>query len=210
MKRVKVDYEPGDIVTLVDSKFIVLDVERAAGYYPDTLFILALESVGESEFGSSNNYAESNLKKAVDKWLEDMGKRGLDNANLITREIDLTTLDGSGCYGKLSVKAAPLTLDEARKYADIIPNAERWCWLATGWGGPSKSDGDLALCVNFNGDWYGNVCSLSYGIRPALKVPSILFEDSEAGLDLSEVSTDDLLCEIRNRISLNWEEKNDS
>ncbi|MFR5989560.1 MAG: hypothetical protein ACLUGP_03835 [Faecalibacterium prausnitzii] len=36
-----------------------------------------------SEFGSSNNYAESNLKKAVDKWLEDMDKRGLDNAKLI-------------------------------------------------------------------------------------------------------------------------------
>ena len=210
MKRVKIDYEPGDIVTLVDSKFIVLDVERAAGYYPDTLFILALESVGASEFGSSNNYAESNLKKAVDKWLEDMGKRGLDNARLIHREIDLTTLDGSGCYGKLSVKAAPLTLDEARKYADIIPNAEQWFWLATGWSGPSKFDGYYALCVSSDGDWGLDSCSNSRGIRPALKAPSVLFEDYEAGLDLSEVSTDDLLCEIRKRISLKMEEKNDS
>lgn len=211
MKRVKIDYEPGDIVTLVDNKFIVLDVERAAGYYPDTLFILALESVGASEFGRSNNYAESDLKKAVDKWLEDMGKRGLDNANLIHREIDLTTLDGSCCYGKLSVKAAPLTLDEAREYAYIIPNAEQWCWLATGWSGPSKSDGDLALCVNSGSDWVVvRYCSESYGIRPALKAPSILFEGSEAGLDLSKVATDDLLREIRKRISLKMEEKNDS
>ena len=201
MKRVKIDYEPGDIVTLVDNKFIVLDVERAAGYYPDTLFILALESVGASEFGSSNNYAESDLKKAVDKWLEDMGKRGLDNANLIHREIDLTTLDGSCCYGKLSVKAAPLTLDEACEYADIIPNAERWCWLATGWSGPSESDGDYALCVGSGGFWHVNSCSLSYGIRPALKAPSILFEDSEAGLDLSKIPTDDLLQEIHRRLA---------
>lgn len=128
MKKYAVLHEPGDIVTLAGTRFVVLDVERR-GSLPDSLFLLALESVGASEFGSSNNYAESDLKKAVDKWLEDMGKRGLDNAKLIPREIDLTTLDGSGCYGKLSVKAAPLTLDEAREYADIIPNAERWCRL---------------------------------------------------------------------------------
>ena len=103
MKKYAVLHEPGDIVTLAGTRFVVLDVERR-GSLPDSLFLLALESVGASEFGSSNNYAESDLKKAVDKWLEDMGKRGLDNAKLIPREIDLTTLDGSGCYGKLSVK----------------------------------------------------------------------------------------------------------
>lgn len=124
MKKYAVLHEPGDIVTLAGTRFVVLDVESRSRL-PDSLFLLALDSVGASEFGSSNSYAESDLKKAVDKWLEDMGKKGLDNAMLIPREIDLTTLDGSGCYGKLSVKAAPLTLDEARKYADIIPNAER-------------------------------------------------------------------------------------
>ena len=177
MKKYAVLHEPGDIVTLAGTRFVVLDVERR-GSLPDSLFLLALESVGASEFGSSNNYAESDLKKAVDKWLEDMGKRGLDNAKLIPREIDLTTLDGSGCYGKLSVKAAPLTLDEAR-----------------------ESDGDLALYVNSNGDWGSNYCSYSFGIRPALKAPSILFEDSEAGLDLSKIPTDDLLQEIHRRIA---------
>ena len=211
MKKYAVLHEPGDIVTLAGTRFVVLDVERR-GSLPDSLFLLALESVGASEFGSSNNYAESDLKKAVDKWLEDMGKRGLDNAKLIPREIDLTTLDGSGCYGKLSVKAAPLTLDEAREYADIIPNAERWCWLATGWSGPSKSaaywwlrspvcyNSYDALYVNSNGDWGGGCCSYSYGIRPALKIPSDLLLDSADKPDLSEVPTDTLLEEIRRRV----------
>lgn len=198
MKKYAVLHEPGDIVTLAGTRFVVLDVESRSRL-PDSLFLLALESVGTSEFGSSNNYAESDLKKAVDKWLEDMGKKGLDNAMLIPREIDLTTLDGSGCYGKLSVKAAPLTLDEARKYADI-PNAERWYWLATGWSGPSKSDG-CALGVSSCGAWNYNGCSFSSGVRPALKVPSILFEDSEAGLDLSKIPTDDLLQEIHRRLA---------
>lgn len=190
MKINKIRYESGDIVTLAGTGFVVLDVE-SRGSLPDSLFLLALESVGASKFGSSNNYAESDLKKAVDKWLEDIGKRGLDNAKLVPREIDLTTLDGSGCYGKLSVNAAPLTLDEAREYADIIPNAERWCWLATGWSGPSKSDGG-ALVVSSNGDWYGSRCSVSGGIRPALKIPADLLSDPVDKPDLSEVPTDTL------------------
>ena len=99
------------------------------------------------------------------------------------------------------MKAAPLTLDEVREYADIIPNAERWCWLATGWSGPSKQDGALALCVNSDGDLGPSRCSNSYSIRPALKAPSILFEDSEAGLDLSKIPTDDLLQEIHRRLA---------
>lgn len=194
----KIRYEPGDIVTLAGTEFVVLDVERR-GSLPDSLFLLALKSVGASEFGSSNNYAESYLKKVVDKWLEDMDKIGLDNAKLIPREIDLTTLDGSGCYGKLSVKAAPLTLDEAREYADIIPNAERWCWLATGWSGPSKSDGGLALCVGSDGDLGYSHCSGSSGVRPALKITADLLSDPVDKPDLSEVPTDTLLEEIRRR-----------
>lgn len=200
MKKYAVLHEPGDIVTLAGTRFVTLDVERR-GSLPDSLFLLALESVGASEFGSSNNYAESDLKKAVDEWLDDMDKKGLDNAKLIPRELNLTTLDGSGCYGKLSVKAAPLTLDEARDYADIIPDAEQWCWLATGWSGRSKSDVDVAMSVSSNGGWNGDDCSNSRGIRPALKAPSILFEDSEAGLDLSKIPTDELLQEIHRRLA---------
>ena len=98
------------------------------------------------------------------------------------------------------MKAAPLTLDEAREYADIIPNAERWCWLATGWSGPSKSDGDLALYVDSNGGWYRSGCSVACGIRPALKIPSDLLLDSADKPDLSEVPTDTLLEEIRRRV----------
>ena len=195
MKKYAVLHEPGDIVTLAGTRFVVLDVERR-GSLPDSLFLLALESVGTSEFGSSNNYAESDLKKAVDKWLEDMDKKGFDNAKLIPREIDLTTLNGSGRYGKLSAKAAPLTLDEARKYADFIPNTERWCWLATGCDGF-----DTALIVGTYGEWDFDSCSNSYGVRPALKVPSILLEDSEAGLDLGKIPTDDLLQEIHRRLA---------
>ena len=73
--------------------------------------------------------------------------------------------------------------------------------MRSGWSGPSKSDGDLALYVGSDGGWYHDFCPNSYGIRPALKAPSILFEDSEAGLDLSKIPTDDLLQEIHRRLA---------
>lgn len=199
MKKYAVLHEPGDIVTLAGTEFVVLDVEHR-GTLPDSLFILAKNTVGSSNFGRFNDYEDSDLRMAVEEWLKGMEKNGLDLDRIIPREIDLTTLDGCTLYGKLNVNAAPLTLDEARRYASRIPNADSWYWLATGWSGPSKSDGDLALCVNSDGDWYGNYCSNSSGIRPALKIPSDLLLDSADKPDLSEVPTDTLLEEIRRRV----------
>ena len=201
MKKYAVLHEPGDIVTLAGTRFVVLNIECCPGSCePESLFLLALESVGTSEFGSSNNYAESYLKKAVDKWLGDMGKKGLDISGIPNRVINLNTLDGSGIYAGIEVKAAPLTVDEFRLYESLIPNVESY-WLATGWSGEERSGDNCALCVSTDGDLCVNSCTNSYGVRPALIASSILFEDSEAGLDLSKISTDDLLQEIHRRLA---------
>lgn len=199
MKKYAVLHEPGDIVTLAGTEFVVLDVEHR-GTLPDSLFILAKNTVGSSNFGRFNDYEDSDLRMAVEEWLKGMEKKGLDLDRIIPREIDLTTLDGCTLYGKLDVKAAPLTLDEARRYASRIPNADSWYWLATGWSGPLKGDKGNALGVNSDGDWGGNNCSYSVGIRPALKIPSDLLLDSADKPDLSEVPTDTLLEEIRRRV----------
>ena len=138
--------------------------------------------------------------KHNDKFGSREGAAELDLDRIIPREIDLTTLDGCTLYGKLNVKAAPLTLDEARRYASRIPNADSWYWLATGWSGPLKGDKGRALYVNSSGDWSGGFCSSSCGIRPALKIPSDLLHDSADKPDLSEVPTDTLLEKIRRRV----------
>lgn len=199
MKKYAVLHEPGDIVTLAGTEFVVLDVEHR-GTLPDSLFILAKNTVGSSNFGRFNDYEDSDLRMAVEEWLKGMEKKGLDLDRIIPREIDLTTLDGCTLYGKLDVKAAPLTLDEARRYASRIPNADSWYWLATGWSGPLKGDKGNALGVNSDGDWGYSYCSRSRGIRPALKIPSDLLLDSADKPDLSEVPTDTLLEEIRRRV----------
>ena len=186
-----VSLNPGDIITLADVKFAVLDI------IDGNPFVVALTNQGNSRFGDSNNYANSTLRNVVENWLEDLD---LDTDLVMEREIDLTTLDGYKGYGKLKVKAAPLTMDEARKYAELIPDPDDWSWLATGWGAPEHFGSSLALLVNSNGGWYYSNCSDSGGVRPALMLSSALLTSVEIKTDLSDVSTDDLMAELKRRI----------
>lgn len=201
MRRITVECDPGEIADIGGMKFVVLDVERHCGNYPDTMFLLALSGVGQSCFGSCNNYAESELRKAVGEWLERMEMLNKLQPHLIVRrEIDLTTLNGYKGYGKLTVAAAPLTLDEARKYADIIPSANQMCWLATGWSGLDDSDCDGALAIESTGNWVHENCNRIGGVRPALKVSADIFVDMSKEKCLHDISTEDLLSEIHRRI----------
>ena len=58
---------------------------------------------------------------------------------------------------------------DSKRVAYLNGSAADW-WLRS----PYCLSFDNALYVNSNGDWYGNFCSSSYGIRPALILPSTL------------------------------------
>ena len=201
MVKNAVSHKPGDIITLGGIEFGVLDVrEPVCSDDPGSLFVVAVNTQGDDcRFGDTNDYTKSDLREAVDEWLEELGQNGVDLDLIEPREIDLTTLDGRANYGKLEVKAAPLTLDEARMYAKFIPESDDWSWLATGWGAPGMSGSQFAFIGYSNGDWGSNGCSDSLGIRPALVISSSLLT-SEREPDLTDVPTDVLLGELRRRI----------
>ena len=71
--------------------------------------------------------------------------------------------------------------------ADNSSDSKRVAYLngsATGWWLRSPGCGgfNLALYVNSNGDWYGNICSGSCGIRPALILPSTLLVSDDGAV----------------------------
>lgn len=58
---------------------------------------------------------------------------------------------------------------DSKRVAYLNGSAAHW-WLRS----PGCGSFGLALCVSSNGGWYGGGCSSSYGIRPALILPSTL------------------------------------
>ena len=58
---------------------------------------------------------------------------------------------------------------DSKRVAYLNGSAAYW-WLRS----PYCNVSSYALCVNSNGDWYYSLCSYSYGIRPALILPSAL------------------------------------
>lgn len=58
---------------------------------------------------------------------------------------------------------------DSKRVAYLNGSAAGW-WLRS----PSCLNFDYALFVYSNGDWYNGYCSLSYGVRPALILPSTL------------------------------------
>lgn len=58
---------------------------------------------------------------------------------------------------------------DSKRVAYLNGSTARW-WLRS----PGCVDFSSALCVGSNGDWDNGVCSRSYGIRPALILPSTL------------------------------------
>lgn len=58
---------------------------------------------------------------------------------------------------------------DSKRVAYLNGSAAYW-WLRS----PSCNIFSYALCVDSNGDWYDSDCSSSYGIRPALILPSTL------------------------------------
>jgi len=205
MKKTAVSHKPGDIIELAGIKFVVLQTGGVENSFTttDDMLIVALESQGDTCFGTSNNYSESKLKEAVDAWLyrltEKLEEDGYNSDLIKNRVIDLTTMDGYKGFGSLEVAAAPLTLDESRMYAEVIPDPDEACWLATGWGGPEHFGSTRALLVFSDGGWGDSGCSVFYGIRPALVISSLL-SALEDETDLSGFSTDELLAEVRRRI----------
>ena len=59
---------------------------------------------------------------------------------------------------------------DSKRVAKLNGSAAYW-WLRSPY---CSNYSNVALYVNSNGDWDGNICSISYGIRPALILPSTL------------------------------------
>lgn len=188
---------PGKQISFYGNPCIVLE------HRTDGTLLLSCEQI-EHEFGETNNFKDSALMKHLNgAYLDALTQNHRDV--VLDREIDLTALNGSKEYGSVTCKVASLTLDELRKYHDIIPKPESFEWSVTPWSTPNvDGDNTWVLGLYSGGVADGDLCSGSYGARPAFLIPSHLLVDVEGEDErcngLESYSTKELLAEITRRM----------
>lgn len=192
MKKPVLNIAPGQTVNYHGEPCLVLEHRK------DGTMLLHLDQMTHA-FGSSNNFAASSLRAHLNgPYLASLTDGNPDE--IITRTVDLTALNGSKEYGSCECKVAPLTIDELRKYHDILPIPERFEWSVTPWSTPAVNEDDtwvMGLDSDGGIDTYG--CGSSGGSRPAFLIPSNLPVEVE-GNPLEQYSTRELAEEIFRRL----------
>lgn len=192
MKKPVLNIAPGQTVNYHGEPCLVLEHRK------DGTMLLHLDQMTHA-FGSSNNFAASSLRAHLNgPYLASLTDGNPDE--IITRTVDLTALNGSKEYGSCECKVAPLTIDELRKYHDILPLPERFEWSVTPWSTPAVNEDDTwVMGLSSGGGIYYSSCTLTYGSRPAFLIPSNLPVEVE-GNPLEQYSTRELAEEIFRRL----------
>ena len=165
----------GDTFELADTTWKILDI-TGAGY------ICLADNIEDMEFDSnSNNWENSNLRDYLnEEFLEKIAAEiGLEN--IVPFERDLLSLDGQTEYGKCEDKISLLTVDEYRKYRNLIPNTKDcWWWLVSPWSTPCNDYKRAVAVVSSAGNVYDNCyCSSNRGVRPVCIFSSSIFESGD-------------------------------
>ena len=194
MKTPVLNIAPGKTVDYHGEPCLVLEHRK------DGTLMLHLDQMTHA-FGSSNNFAASSLRSHLNgPYLRSLTDGNPDE--IITRTVDLTALNGSKEYGTCECKVAPLTLDELRKYHDILPLPESFEWSVTPWSTPEVNENDKwVMGLDTNGGVSDDICTGAVGSRPAFLIPSSLAVEAEDANPLEQYSTRELAEELFRRIT---------
>lgn len=161
----------GDTFELADTTWKILDI-TGAGY------ICLADNIEDMEFDSnSNNWENSGLRGYLNgEFFEKMAAE-IGSKNIIPFERNLLSLDGQTEYGKCEDKVSLLTVDEYRKYRNLIPNTkDYWWWLVSPWSTPCNDYKRAVAVVSSAGYVSCDRCYSNYGVRPVCIFSSSIFE----------------------------------
>ena len=114
-----------------------------------------------------NDWRKSSLRRELNgAFLDALVAEGADRAAFLDWESDLTADDGMTDYGTATDKIALRSDALCRKYREITPPVDEWCWNLTPWT-CDASDSYSVRCVNSSGamNW-NNAYNGNRGVRP--------------------------------------------
>ena len=122
----------------------------------------------KSEFGKTNNYAESYVRNDLvnSELAEDLKKEFGDK--IIPISLDLTSMDGFKDYGVVEgdILAIP-NIQLLMKFGESIPLIDNWYWLANPNQTSKRNDAHYVRCVNSDGFANYDDCGWDDGgVRP--------------------------------------------
>lgn len=121
----------------------------------------------KSEFGKTNNYAESYIRNdLVNSELAAELKKEFGD-KLVPITLDLTSMDGLKDYGTVEgdLLAIP-NIQLLMKFGESIPLINNWYWLANPNQTPTRNDARCVRYVYSDGDVFCNDCGCYLGVRP--------------------------------------------
>lgn len=122
-----------------------------------------------------NDWRKSSLRRELNgAFLEALVAEGADRAAFLDWESDLTADDGMTDYGTAVDKIALRSDALCRKYREITPPVDEWCWNLTPWT-CDASYSYIVRYVNSSGAliWNG-ACHGYWGVRPLCYPKSVI------------------------------------
>lgn len=171
------DLNPGDTFIKNDVEYIVCE-----HFENGSTAIIRKECLEDGmEFGDTNNWAESGLRKFLNnEYLKNISD-DFSQDNILDHEVDLLSLDGYDDYGRTTDKVSVLTIDQYRKYHKFIGNVDRWNWLVTPDSTPSSTDASNVQVVCDSGSVGWDCSDGCCGVRPFFLLKSSISVSPETG-----------------------------
>lgn len=164
----------GDYFELAGLKWRILD-KTEKGYHCLAEFLSDKKTFAEG----TNNWTESSLREWLNKEILPELEKAVGENNLIEFERNLLSLDGRTEYGKCKDKVSLLTVDEYRKYRELIPNTDKWWWLITPWSTKENKTTEIVAVCDPSGFVSYYYCYGRLGVRPFCIFSSAIFESEE-------------------------------
>lgn len=114
-----------------------------------------------------NDWRKSSLRRELNgAFLDALVAEGADRAAFLDWESDLTADDGMTDYGTATDKIALRSDALCRKYRDITPHVDAWCWNLTPWTCDASDSYYVRLVYSSGALYWNDACSGYWGVRP--------------------------------------------
>ena len=160
----------GAIVEINGRKWKVLDqTEKGCFCICEKIYVRKFD-------GESNNYANSDIRKYLNSEVLKELEVAVGAENIIPFERDLISLCGLKEYGTCEDKVSLISVDEYRKYRELLPKTGEWWWTLT----PDSTAGNgydvWVDIVSPSGYFDCDGCRNYYGVRPVCIFSPSIFE----------------------------------